>query len=90
MRDTSVGSSATHGTAVNRDSSAGDGEQQRLVSVAKAAWILGEITDREVYRMLDRGQLTGMYHGRRRLVLRESIDAYIADRLAAARKGSAA
>lgn len=55
-------------------------EPARLLSIDDTARVLGGITTREVYKAIERGDLEATRLGRRRLVVVESIDAYV-DRL---------
>lgn len=49
----------------------------RLLNLADAALSLGKITERELRKRLDAGDLGCVYIGRRRLVPLEEIDRYI-------------
>lgn len=64
-----------------------ENEPLRLVSVKRAADLLGEITPREVYNLFNDGELESVKLGRRRLVVVESIDAYVTRLRDAARAG---
>lgn len=64
-------------TAVVATSGDEESEPQLLLSVDAAARILGGITRREVYRRLDDEDLEGVWIGRRRMVVRASVDAYV-------------
>ncbi|MER7002252.1 hypothetical protein ABT297_04275 [Dactylosporangium sp. NPDC000555] len=46
------------------------------VSVKDAGIYLGRLVPREIYRLLDAGELESVHHGRRRLVDTESLEAY--------------
>lgn len=62
------------------DSPAGETRVEPLkpmfVSVKAAGEFLGGIVPREVYRLLDRKELTSVPYGRRRLVVVESLEAF--------------
>lgn len=67
-----------------------DGETEvdaeaRVVSIPKAQRLLGDVTYRQVGLMLQRGELRGCKVGRRRVVLLDSINNYLDERMAAAR-----
>lgn len=51
---------------------------RRLLSLTDAALSLGDITERELRKRLDAGDLECVYIGRRRMVPLAEIDAYIA------------
>lgn len=53
------------------------GEPRRLLSVDDVGRTLGGITRRQVYRMLDSGELESVKLGRRRLVPADAVDALI-------------
>lgn len=59
--------------------------QTLLVDVLEAARQLGGISDREVYRLMERGEIEGIWQGRRRMVVTESLVSYV-ERLRAAAK----
>ena len=48
-----------------------------LVSVKKTAYELLDLDVSTVYNLLDRGELEGRYIGRRRMVVYESVKAYV-------------
>ena len=52
-------------------------ESPLLVSVKKTAYELLDLDVSTVYKMLDRGELEGRYIGRRRMVVYESVKAYV-------------
>lgn len=55
-----------------------DGKPQRqLLPLAEAAYELGGITEREVYKRIDAGDLERVKLGRRSLITRVSIDAFV-------------
>lgn len=56
----------------------GDDEPRRLINKRNAARILGEITVREVEKRIADGDLETVKLGRRRLIVLESLDAYVA------------
>jgi excisionase family DNA binding protein len=68
---------------------AADDPDQWFYSVKDAARILGKITPRQVYRLIELGELDTVHIGRRRLVDRRSLLAY-AQRLRQAAKTPAA
>ncbi|MET7395569.1 helix-turn-helix domain-containing protein [Dactylosporangium sp. NPDC005572] len=47
-----------------------------FVSVKDAAVYLGKLSTREIYRLLESGDLLGAHHGRRQLVLVSSLKAF--------------
>ena len=59
-------------------------------SVVKAAYSLDEVchyicvSRQNLYRLMDSGQIQSFHIGRKRLVLREALDAFLADRVAEA------
>jgi len=67
-----------------------DNAEAPLVSVKRTQELLGGITRREVENMHSRGEIESIKLGRRRMVLRRSIDALIARKLAEARASRAA
>lgn len=56
--------------------------RQRLLDMKSAAHVLGGITTRYLYVLLESGALEGVKQGRRRMITVASIDAYV-DRLRA-------
>jgi hypothetical protein len=56
----------------------GDAEPRRLLSIKNTARVLGDITTREVYNRIKAGDLEAVPLGRRRMVVAESVDAYVA------------
>lgn len=56
----------------------GEGEPQRFVDKRNAARLLGGITVREVENRIADGDLETVKLGRRRLIVLESLDAYVA------------
>lgn len=62
----------------------GEAADARIVSIKKARELLGDITYRQVLKMIKAGTLRSMKLGRRRMILKKSIDEYIDARLAEA------
>lgn len=58
------------------------GEDGRLVDVPKAQKLLGDITYREVFKMLGRKEIVGIKLGRRRMIVKASIDQLIDRKIA--------
>lgn len=55
----------------------GDAEPARFLSKKNSARILGGISEREVERRIAAGDLESVTIGRRRMVVAESLDAYV-------------
>lgn len=55
----------------------GDREPARLIDLDNAARLLGRITTREVEKRIAAGDLESVKLGRRRLVVLESLDAFV-------------
>ena len=51
-----------------------------LISIKETAHELGDLTEKTVYNLLDRREIESVYLGRRRMVVYESLRAYV-DRL---------
>jgi hypothetical protein len=67
-----------------------DSADAPLVSVKRTQELLGGITRKEVENMNNRGEIESIKLGRRRMVIRKSIDALIQRKLAEARARRAA
>ena len=65
-----------HGDAF-ADADLGDGVRPLLLSKGNTARVLGGITEREVEKRIDAGDLEAVKLGRRRLVVTASVDAYV-------------
>lgn len=72
MHRTSVAASPAHGTQVCVVEI-----QPLLCSITDAQKLLGGVSERQVYRFLDEGQFESVPIGGRRMILVESITAYI-------------
>lgn len=70
----------THSLTDERPVGVVDGEQvglkPKFVSVKDAGLFLGRLSSREIYRLLEKGELKSAAHGRRCLVTVASLEAY--------------
>jgi hypothetical protein len=74
MRESTASNTLEYERVPDRDP--GEEEPVRLLSKRATARVLGGITEREVDKRIEAGDLDAVKLGRRRLIVAESVDAY--------------